>query len=44
LDFDMPGTPIRLWMRGQSDANPYKNRKKAAPSKLRKHTDGRRRD
>ena len=44
LDFDMPGTPIRLWMRGQSDANPYKNRKKAPPSKLRKHTDGRRRD
>ena len=22
IDFDMPGTPIRLWMRGQSDANP----------------------
>jgi GTP-binding protein len=42
LDFDMPGTPIRLWMRGQSDANPYKGRKKAAPSKLRKHTEGRR--
>ncbi|MEM6888020.1 MAG: ribosome biogenesis GTPase Der [Pseudomonadota bacterium] len=42
LDFDMPGTPIRLWMRGQSDANPYKGRKKPAPSKLRKHTDGRR--
>ncbi|WP_299502647.1 ribosome biogenesis GTPase Der [uncultured Roseobacter sp.] len=44
LDFDMPGAPIRLWMRGQNDANPYKGRKKAAPSKLRKHTDGRRRD
>ncbi|WP_298913303.1 ribosome biogenesis GTPase Der [uncultured Roseobacter sp.] len=44
LDFDMPGTPIRLWMRGQNEANPYKGRKKAAPSKLRKHTDGRRRD
>ncbi|WP_298842664.1 ribosome biogenesis GTPase Der [uncultured Roseobacter sp.] len=44
LDFDMPGTPIRLWMRGQNDANPYKGRKKAPPSKLRKHTDGRRRD
>ncbi|MCX7565037.1 ribosome biogenesis GTPase Der [Sulfitobacter sp. F26169L] len=44
VDFDMPGTPIRLWMRGQSDANPYKGRKKAAPSKLRKHTDGRRKD
>jgi GTPase len=44
LDFDMPGTPIRLWMRGQSEANPYKGRKKATPSKLRKHTEGRRRD
>ena len=42
LDFDMPGTPIRIWMRGQNDANPYKGRKKAPPSKLRKHTDGRR--
>ncbi|MBB3995350.1 GTP-binding protein [Sulfitobacter undariae] len=38
VDFDMPGTPIRLWMRGQSDANPFKGRKKAPPSKLRKHT------
>ncbi|MEP1613874.1 MAG: ribosome biogenesis GTPase Der [Roseobacter sp.] len=44
LDFDMPGAPIRLWMRGQNDANPYKGRKKAPPSKLRKHTDGRRKD
>ena len=44
IDFDMPGTPIRLWMRGQSDANPYKGRKKAAPSKLRKHMDGKRKD
>ena len=44
LDFDMPGTPIRLWMRGQNEANPYKGRKKAAPSKLRKHTEGRRRE
>ena len=42
LDFDMPGTPIRLFMRGQNDANPYKGRKKAGPSKLRKHTQGRR--
>jgi GTP-binding protein len=41
VDFDMPGTPIRLYMRGQNDANPYKGRKKAPPSKLRKHTDGR---
>ena len=44
LDFDMPGTPIRLWMRGQNDANPYKGRKKAPPSKLRKHMSGRRKD
>lgn len=36
-DFDMPGTPIRLTMRGQGDQNPYKNRKKATPSRLRKH-------
>jgi GTP-binding protein len=33
----MPGTPIRLTMRSQSDKNPYKNRQKAGPSKLRKH-------
>ncbi len=44
VDFDMPGSPIRLWMRGQSDANPYKGRKKAKPSKLRKHTEGHRKD
>ncbi|TMM54256.1 ribosome biogenesis GTPase Der [Sulfitobacter sabulilitoris] len=44
VDFDMPGTPIRLYMRGQNDANPYKGRKKAPPSKLRKHTEGRRKD
>jgi GTP-binding protein len=44
VDFDMPGTPIRLFMRGQNDANPYKGRKKAPPSKLRKHTEGRRKD
>jgi GTP-binding protein len=36
-DFDMPGTPIRLYMRSQSDANPYKDRKKSTPSRLRKH-------
>ncbi len=37
VDFDMPGTPIRLFMRSQNDQNPYKGRKKAGPSKLRKH-------
>ncbi|MFT6451932.1 MAG: GTP-binding protein [Halocynthiibacter sp.] len=36
-DFDMPGTPIRLTFRGQSDQNPYKNRTKSTPSRLRKH-------
>jgi GTP-binding protein len=36
-DFDMPGTPIRLTMRSQADKNPYKNRKKSTPSRLRKH-------
>jgi GTP-binding protein len=41
-DFDMPGTPIRLHLRGQGDANPYKDRKKARPSRLRKHIEGRR--
>jgi GTP-binding protein len=36
-DFDMPGTPIRLTMRSQSDKNPYKGKTKSSPSKLRKH-------
>ncbi len=36
-DFDMPGTPIRLHMRSQSDKNPYKDKKKSTPSRLRKH-------
>lgn len=38
-DFDMPGTPIRLHMRSQADKNPYKNKKKSTPSRLRKHLD-----
>ncbi len=42
--FDMPGTPIRLWLRSQSDDNPFKGRKKAGPSKLRKHLGGPPRD
>lgn len=37
MDFDMPGTPIRLTMRSQSDKNPYKDKKKKAPSRLKKH-------
>lgn len=36
-DFDMPGTPIRLTFRGQGDQNPFKNKKKSTPSRLRKH-------
>ncbi len=36
-DFDMPGTPIRLTLRGQGDKNPYKGRRKSQPSALRKH-------
>jgi GTP-binding protein len=40
-DFDMPGTPIRLHMRSQSSKNPYKNKKKSTPSRLRKHLQGR---
>ncbi len=36
-DFDMPGTPIRLTFRGRGDRNPYKDKKKSTPSRLRKH-------
>ncbi|MCE6961699.1 ribosome biogenesis GTPase Der [Cereibacter sphaeroides] len=35
--FDMPGTPIRLTLRGQGDKNPFKDRKFHTPSRLRKH-------
>jgi GTPase len=35
--FDMPGTPIRLTLRSQSSQNPFKDRKKSTPSRLRKH-------
>ncbi|MBL4927887.1 ribosome biogenesis GTPase Der [Fuscibacter oryzae] len=37
--FDMPGTPIRLFFRGQGDENPWKERKFHTPSRLRKHMD-----
>ena len=37
--FDMPGTPIRLYFRGQGDENPWKERKFHTPSRLRKHKD-----
>ncbi len=36
-EFNMAGTPIRLYMRSQADTNPYKGRKKSTPSKLKKH-------
>jgi len=37
VDFDMPGTPIRLYMRGQSDQNPFKGRRKTNAGALTKH-------
>jgi GTP-binding protein len=40
--FDMPGTPIRLMLRGQGEANPFKDRKtQRSPNRLRKHLEGR---
>ena len=35
--FDMPGTPIRLYLRGRAADNPFGGRRKAQPSKLKKH-------
>ncbi len=42
-DFDMPGTPIRLTMRGQGDANPYKGRREKNAGALAKHLDKKKR-
>ena len=36
-DFDMPGTPIRLTLRGQGDRNPYKGRREKNAGALKKH-------
>ena len=36
-DFNLPGTPIRMTLRSQAEKNPYKNKKKPAQSKLKKH-------
>ena len=38
-DFDLPGTPIRLFFRDQGEDNPYKAKaqKRHTPSRLRKH-------
>ncbi len=40
-ELDMPGTPIRLFMRSQSDKNPYKDKKEKKVTKLNKHMEGR---
>lgn len=40
--FDLPGTPIRLFFRGQGEENPFRNRKFHTPSRLRKHVSGKR--
>ncbi len=40
-DFDMPGTPIRLHLRSQADRNPYRDKRKPKPSRLRKHLERR---
>ncbi|MFC5738454.1 ribosome biogenesis GTPase Der [Sinirhodobacter huangdaonensis] len=40
-DFDMPGTPIRIFFRDQGSKNPYKDRKKSIPSRLTKHVEAR---
>ncbi|MFW8592856.1 ribosome biogenesis GTPase Der [Cribrihabitans neustonicus] len=42
-DFDMPGSPIRLFMRGQGDKNPYKGRRKKNAGALTKHLKDRQR-
>jgi GTPase len=39
--FDMPGTPIRLFIRSQSDKNPYRDKKEKRVTKLNKHQEGR---
>jgi len=36
-DFDMPGTPIRLTLRDQSDKNPFKGRREKNAGALKKH-------
>jgi len=39
--FDMPGTPIRLTLRDQSEKNPFKGRRTPGPSRLKKHLENR---
>ncbi len=43
-DFDMPGTPVRLHLRSQAERNPYREKTKPKPSKLRKHLGRKQRD
>lgn len=40
-DFDMPGTPVRLFLRSQADKNPYRDKKEKRVTKLNKHLEGR---
>ncbi len=40
-DFDLPGTPIRLFLRSQSDKNPFRDKKEKKVTKLNKHLEGR---
>ncbi len=35
--FDMPGTPVRLFLRSQAEANPFRDRRRSQPSRLKKH-------
>jgi GTP-binding protein len=39
--FDMPGTPIRLFLRSQADRNPYRDKKEKKVTKITKHLEGR---
>ncbi|HBN30876.1 MAG TPA: ribosome biogenesis GTPase Der [Rhodobacteraceae bacterium] len=38
--FDMPGTPIRIFLRSQSDKNPYRDKKEKKVTKITKHLEG----
>jgi len=40
--FDLPGSPIRITLRSRTDDNPFRDRKPAQSSKLRKHLGGER--
>ena len=40
-DLDLPGTPVRLFLRSQSDKNPFRDKKEKKVTKLNKHLEGR---